>query len=586
VIAPEHPMVASLTTDTQKNAVEEYAVQAAAKTDIQRTSLEKDKTGVFTGSYAVHPLTGKQIPIWVADYVLIGYGTGVVMAVPAHDERDFAFAKTYDLPIVAVVRPTEQTDDAPSNATTEESSAQKLPFVENGISINSPLINDLPTQQAKEAIIAHLESQQIGKRSITYRLRDWLVSRQRYWGAPIPIVYDPDGQPHPVAEDDLPVTLPYEVDFKPTGQSPLTYTDEFHQSAEQRYGAGWRREVDTMDTFVDSSWYFFRHLDADNDTSVFDTAKANAWLPTDLYMIGAEHIVLHLLYARFFTKFFHKIGLIEFREPFARMRHMGTILGPDGRKMSKRWGNVINPTDVINEFGADTVRVYEMFMGPLDQAKPWNPSNVQGSYRFLQRVWKIYQQADQYIVDEADASEPASGEKAGASDHAECGSEQAAADTAVTKKLYKTIQKVSHDIPEMKFNTAIAAMMEFLNEWEKKTNGTPPKLSRNDAASFLIILAPFAPFMTEELWHQVLGKTESIHTADWPEIADDAIVEDAINLPVQINGKTRGTVTIAPDATQEQTMEVVRQDAKLAKYLTDQPRKVIFVPGKILNVVV
>lgn len=535
VLAPEHPLVPNITTKDKQSEVQKYIEASAKKSELQRTGLEKEKSGVFTGSYAVNPFTKTKIPIWIADYVLMTYGFGAIMAVPGHDERDFAFADKYNIPVVKVVE-----------------GGKEVPFTEEGTAVNSELINGLKTKEAKKKIIEILEEKSIGKGRTNFRIRDWLVSRQRYWGAPIPIVYDPEGKPHPVEETDLPVLLPYDVNFKPTGESPLKYSEEFHKSAEQKYGKGWRREVDTMDTFVDSSWYFFRHLSAQDDKEVFNTEAANAWLPTDLYMIGAEHIVLHLLYSRFFTKFFFDKKLIDFDEPFYKMRHMGTILGPDGRKMSKRWGNVINPTDVIQEYGADTVRVYEMFMGPLDQSKPWDPKNVHGAYRFLNRIWNMF--------------------------HENIGETE---DKEVIIALQKTIQKVTEDIPELKFNTAIASMMTFINEWENK------KMNKEHAKDFLKILAPFAPFIAEELWHEVFGERTSIHSTIWPQVNSSLLQEETIVIPVQINGKVRGTVSIpAEEQNQEVIVQKALEDEKIAKYISNQNYKVVYIPKRILNLIV
>lgn len=538
VLAPEHPLVKKITTQQQSEVVQEYIENTQKKTELQRTGLEKEKSGVFTGAYAINPLNNEKIPVWIGDHVLITYGTGAIMAVPAHDERDYEFAVKYNISIVKVVE-----------------GGTELPFTEEGTSVNSDLINGLNTQEAKQEIIRILEERKIGKGKTTYRLRDWLVSRQRYWGAPIPVVYDPEGNPHPVDESDLPVLLPYDVNFKPTGESPLKYSEEFHKSAEQKYGKGWRREVDTMDTFVDSSWYFFRHLSASDDKKVFNTVEANAWLPTDLYMIGPEHIVLHLLYSRFFTKFFFDKQLVDFDEPFYRMRHMGTILGSDGRKMSKRWGNVINPTDVVEEYGADTLRVYEMFMGPLDQSKPWDPKNVHGAYRFLSRVWNMFHEN---VTDKKEEETQ-----------------------AVVIKLQKTIKKVTEDTPELKFNTAIAAMMEFINEWENN------KITIKHAKDFLKLLAPYAPFIAEEIWKTVFEETNSVHTAAWPTVDEALLQEETITLPVQVNGKVRGTVEIsAKEMDQDAIVKKALEDEKVNKYVEDKEYKIIYVPKRILNLIV
>lgn len=543
VIAPEHKEVSRMVTKEHAAEVQAYVAAARNKTDLTRQT-NKEKTGVFTGSYAVNPYNNEEIPVYVADYVLASYGTGAVMGMPGHDERDFEFAKAFNLPVKYSMKPKDESIVLDGTA----------PYLGEGYETNSGEFDGLWWEEAREKIIDKLVSAGKAVRVTNYRLRDWLVSRQRYWGAPIPIVYDPEGNPHAVDESDLPVLLPYSVDFKPTGESPLKYSEEFHKSAEEKYGKGWRREVDTMDTFVDSSWYFFRHLSANEDKQAFDSETANAWLPTDLYMIGAEHIVLHLLYSRFFTKVFHDAGLVDFNEPFYKMRHMGTILGPDNRKMSKRWGNVINPTDVINDFGADTLRVYEMFMGPLDQMKPWNTQNVQGAYRFLMRVWKLYKSGT--AID--DAKE----------------------DAAVAVKLQKTIQKVTEDIPELKFNTSIAAMMELLNVWEGKA------VSKENARKFLQILAPFAPFITEELWHDVMGENSSIHTSQWPTADLSGAQAEDITIPVQINGKVRSTVTVASDADKDTVVAAAMKDAKIGPLVEGKDPKVIFVPGRIVNFIV
>ncbi len=548
VLAPESDYVQRNMNDFP-HAVEVAKYVEETKKKTERTRLQdKTKTGVFTGVYAINNLNGKKLPVYVGDFVLATVGTGALVGVPGHDMRDFEFAQAMGCEIIRVVI-------GPDGDTSEITRPEQVQEAA-GTMTNSSFLDGMEIMAAKEKIMDYLEEKGWGERITNYRLRDWLVSRQRYWGAPIPVVYDPEGNPHPVDESDLPVLLPYDVDFKPTGESPLKYSEEFHKSAEEKYGKGWRREVDTMDTFVDSSWYFFRHLSAGDDTQAFDSETANAWLPTDLYMIGAEHIVLHLLYSRFFTKVFHDAGLIDFNEPFYRMRHMGTILGPDNRKMSKRWGNVINPTDVINDFGADTLRVYEMFMGPLDQVKPWNPQNVQGSYRFLQRIWKLYTEGS---VAEAGA----------------------ASDGDVARALQKTIVKVTADIPELKFNTAIAAMMSLLNEWEGK------QLSVEHAKQFLQILAPFAPFIADELWHEVLGQTESVHTTPWPTVDTALLQDDTVTIPVQVNGKMRGTVQVSvSDKSQETVMQEAKKHDKIAPYLNQEIVKIIYVPGKILNVIV
>jgi leucyl-tRNA synthetase len=547
VLAPEHAYITKhLSEFPNKEKVKEYIEATTRKTERERISEGKKKTGIFTGVYALNNLNGKKLPLYIGDFVLATVGTGAVVGVPGHDIRDFEFAKAMGIDVVrVVVGPDGDTSEIKDGPQVQE---------EQGTMINSGFLDGMEIHEAKTKIMDYLEEKGWGKRVVNYRIRDWLVSRQRYWGAPIPVVYDPQGNPHPVDESDLPVLLPYNVNFKPTGESPLKYSEEFHKSAEEKYGKGWRREVDTMDTFVDSSWYFFRHLSAEDDKRAFDPEKADAWLPTDLYMIGPEHIVLHLLYSRFFTKFFFDQKIIHFDEPFYTMRHMGTILGTDGRKMSKRWGNVINPTDVGNEYGADTLRVYEMFMGPLAESKPWDDRNVQGAYRFLNRIWKFFNSESLSETEE---------------------------DREVVQKLHKTIKKVTEDIPQLKFNTAIASMMEFLNVWENK------KLSKNEAKKFLQILAPFAPFISEELWHTVLGEKESVHRSTWPKSDDSLLVDEEIIIPVQVNGKVRGTIEVSSNETNKDVIvNIAVQDEKVKKFIEGKEYKVIYVPGRILNLIV
>jgi leucyl-tRNA synthetase len=389
-----------------------------------------------------------------------------------------------------------------------------------------------------------------------YRLRDWLISRQRYWGAPIPIVYDPEGKPHPVKEEHLPWKLPTDVDFKPTGESPLRSSREFQARVEELYGKGWTPEYDTMDTFVDSSWYFLRYTDTKNDQIFASKEQLAKWLPVDFYMIGPEHIVLHLLYSRFFTKFLKDEGYLSFDEPFMKMRHQGMILGPDGKKMSKSKGNVINPDDVVDKFGADTLRVYEMFMGPIETDKPWDERSVVGVHRFLRRIYDL-------VVDESNEET-----------HPE-----------VVAKLHKTIKKVTSDIPELKFNTAIASMMEFINIWESQGGG----LNREDKLKFIQLLAPFAPFATEEMWHKVNNKT--IHLSEWPSYDEGLAKDQEVILPVQVNGKVRDELVISSEelerCSEEEIFEKLAQLERLQKWIEGKEiRKKIYVPGKIINLVV
>jgi leucyl-tRNA synthetase len=546
VIAPEHQLLQEWKSQiTNWDEVATYITEAGHKTELDR-QVEQDKTGVqVRGVMAINPINGQQVPIYTADYVLATYGTGAIMAVPGHDDRDFAFAKKYNLPIVELVE--GQTEFV--NYTNDIKAAPSK-FVAK----NAGEFDGMTFDKLRPAVIAKLAEQGVGKSVINFRLRDWLLSRQRYWGCPIPIVYDPEGNAHPIKEEHLPFPLPHDVDFKPEGYAPLARSQELVAWVEERYGKGWKPEVDTMDTFVDSSWYFFRHTDAKNEQVFADKDKVNAWLPADLYMIGQEHTVLHLLYARFFTKFLYDENYIGFDEPFFKMRHMGTVLGPDGRKMSKRWGNVINPTDIVEQYGADTLRMYEMFMGPLEQEKAWNDSAVQGVRRFLTRVFNFQQQYQTQFKH---------------------------SDLVAGATIQKLNQKVTTDIQGLRFNTAIAEFMKVLKLMEDQ----PETVNGADWETYLKLLAPFAPFITDELWQQ-LGHPDSIHTAHWPEFDPKAVIAETVDIVVQINGKTRGQVTVNTGAAQETVLEAAQTDKKIAKHITGEPRKVIYVPDKLINLVI
>jgi leucyl-tRNA synthetase len=544
VIAPEHDLITNYELQiTNFDEVKEYADKAANKTDLERQK-QKEKTGIkLEGVTAINPANNKEIPIYVADYVLGGYGTGAIMAVPAHDERDKEFAEKYSIEIIDVV----------------EGDSGKNEIVYSGKVINSGEFDGLETEEAKSKITEWMSEKDFASKETNYRLRDWLVSRQRYWGAPIPIVYDPEGNPHALKEEDLPLLLPEDVDFKPTGESPLKISESLKKQAEEKYGEGWHYEVDTMDTFVDSSWYFFRHTDAQNLDEIFNTEKANYWLPTDLYMIGAEHIVLHLLYARFFTKFFNEIGIIDFDEPFQKMRHMGLIQGPDGRKMSKRWGNVINPTDEIEKYGADTLRIYEMFMGPLEDSKPWNDRSEKGVFRFLQKVWDLRDKVSNSTLREPQGDTLEQQER----------------------EINKLIKKIEEDIPELSFNTSVAKMMEFVNFLQKEES-----ISKSVWERFVLVLAPYGPYVAEELWSQ-LGNEFSVHHQTWPKYDESMTVDDVVEIGVQVNGKMRGTISISPDADEATAMKTAKEVENIMKHMGDsEPKKVIYVPGRILNVIV
>lgn len=575
VLAPEHPFAVAIAAgeisapekaQQRQKEVAAYLEKADKKTELERQQEGRKKTGAFTGFYAINRLNGTKMPIWVSDFVLGSFGTGAVVGVPGHDKRDFEFAQQFDIDVVRVVV-------APDGDTSPITSIEQVQE-DAGTMVNSEFLNGMEIQDAIEAMMQHHVDEGWGERVTTYRLRDWLISRQRYWGAPIPVVYDPEGKAHPVKEEHLPWKLPTDVDFKPTGESPLKSSKEFIERTEKLYGKGWRPEFDTMDTFVDSSWYFLRYGDARNEEEFASKAQIDKWLPVDMYMIGPEHIVLHLLYSRFFTKFLRDEGYLSFDEPFMKMRHQGMILGPDGKKMSKSKGNVINPDDVIEKFGADTLRVYEMFMGPLEADKPWDVRAVMGVYKFTQRVANAVAEHQRLA-----AVEPKN------------------ANTDVQRKLHQTIKKVTEDIPQLKFNTAIAAMMEFMNTWEdgqKSVHSATPiqqVLTTSDVISFVKILAPFAPFLAEELYHKLTdaADTESVHEQTWSEFDVELAKAETLAMGVQVNGKVRDTLEI--DAAVIKDKAAILQAAKalpgVQRYTEGkQIKKEIYVPGRIISFVV
>jgi leucyl-tRNA synthetase len=553
VIAPEHDFLLQ-NKDLIKNwsEVEQYIQQVGKKTELDR-QIQKDKTGIkLEGLACINPINEQKVPIYVADYVLAGYGTGAIMAVPGEDTRDYEFAQKFNIPVIF-------TTSANKFIAYEDIKSDP----ENFIISNSGEFNGLNFVEGRRAILAKLVELGAGEAKSQYKLRDWLISRQRYWGAPIPVVYDPAGNPHPVKEEHLPWLLPTDVEFKPTGESPLTYSQEFKERTERLYGQGWRPEYDTMDTFVDSSWYYLRYADARNKAEFANKQQLEKWLPVDFYMIGPEHIVLHLLYSRFFTKFLRDEGYLKFDEPFLKMRHQGMILGPDNRKMSKSKGNVINPDDVVEKFGADTLRVYEMFMGPIEADKPWDTRAVVGVYKFLSRIFRLV------------------------NDQLGQGAPQGKYQTV--RKLHQTISKVSTDIPQLKFNTAIAMMMELVNQWETdshEANGSV--LTPEEVKAFLQILAPFAPFLAEELYH-LFDQADSIHLSNWPTFDEKLAVDEVILLPIQVNGKMRAQLQVESTQIndQDQVLLQAKQLANVKKWIADKKVvKEIYIPGKIVNLVV
>ncbi len=556
VLAPEHKFVDIITTDEHKKAVKEYCQLAATKSDLDRTDLAKEKTGIFTGAYAINPVNNQKIPIWISDYVLISYGTGAIMAVPAHDERDFEFATKFSLPIIPVVEP-------PDTEQAELVKQGKLCFVGDGTAINSDQFNNLPTTEFKEKITEWLAQKDLGKKAVNYKLRDWLFSRQRYWGEPFPILHTKDGRVIGLTEEDLPLELPEVENYQPsgTGESPLAnVTDWVNVTLPDGINA--RRETNTMPQWAGSCWYYLRYIDPNNDQQGWDSEKEKYWMPVDLYIGGAEHAVLHLLYARFWHKFLYDLGYVSTKEPFKKLVNQGMILGEDGQKMSKSRGNVINPDKVVSNYGADSTRLYEMFMGPLEAIKPWNMQGVEGVYRFLQRTWRM-------MIDN-ETGKVSQGVMGGEKD----------ADEETLRLLHQTIKKVTYDIENFSFNTAISAMMIFVNHLSKKE--IRPK---EIVEKFLLILAPFAPHIAEELW-QLLGHTESLAYETWPEYNPDLVKEKEIELAVQVNGKIKDRIVIAADAGEEQIeQEALASERVVAAMAGKTPRKVIVVKSRLVNIV-
>ncbi|MFP4566581.1 MAG: leucine--tRNA ligase [Spirochaetaceae bacterium] len=553
VLAPEHPLVGALTTSEQKTAVERYIETARLKSDLERTDLAKEKTGVFTGSYAVNPVNDEQIPIWVSDYVLLSYGTGAIMAVPAHDERDWEFAEKFDLPIIKVVAtPEEDVSDPHASVTAEMPEA----FSGEGTSVNSGQFSGMPTAEAKARITDWLESEGKGSRAVNYKLRDWIFSRQRYWGEPIPLVHCENGKIVPLDETELPLELPDVESYKPsgTGESPLAKVEEWVRTeCPDGSGAGARRETNTMPQWAGSCWYYLRYLDPRNDTELVSREKEQYWMPVDLYVGGAEHAVLHLLYARFWHKVLYDVGVVTTDEPFIRLVNQGMILGESGEKMSKSKGNVINPDDIVRDYGADTMRVYEMFMGPLETAKPWSTNGLVGVHRFLDRVWRV---SERKLVDD----EPP---------------------LALQRVLHKTIRKVTQDTERLQFNTAIAQMMIFVNEVFKQD-----VLHRALWEPFVLLIAPYAPHIAEEMWEK-LGHEQSLAYHAWPRYDEKLTRDDEVEIVVQVNGRIRARLTMPADIGDAELKETALANERVREYTEGKDiRNVITVPNKLVNVVV
>jgi leucyl-tRNA synthetase len=550
VLAPEHPLSLSLVTDETDDAVRSYIKDAVKKSEIERASEGKEKTGVFTGSYAVNPASGEKVPIWVADYVLGGYGTGAVMGVPAHDERDFAFAEKFNLPIIEVIeKPKDYAEQC---------------YHGEGILQNSHQFDRMQTSQAREEIVAWLEQQGQGKSKTTFKMRDWLISRQRYWGAPIPIVHCEEHGAVPVPETDLPVVLPNVQDYAPKGdgRSVLAGVEDWVNTECPTCGGPAQRETDTMDGYACSSWYLLRYTDPSNDDQAWDAKKANYWAPLDYY-VGGDHAVAHLLYVRFWSHVFKDMGLVVEREPVKKLVYHGYVNAEDGRKMSKSLGNVIDPLDIINQgYGADTLRTYVLFMGPIELDSAWSSQGVGGVHRFLNRVWTLTQE---YIE----------AEKLEGDNSAE-----------IESLRHRTIKKVTNDYRTLSFNTTIAALMEYVNElYKAKTSGFTTSWQAH-IETLVQLLSPIAPHMTAELWQQ-LGNTEALDTANWPTWDEEQTKSEQITIAVQVNGKLRATIEMPVDVTEDAATSAALAHEHVQKFTeSSEPRKVIYIPGRLVNIVI
>ena len=549
VLAPEHPLVEKVTTKAQQEVVQGYVANATAKSDVERME-SKEKTGIFTGSYAINPVNGKKVPIWVADYVLPGYGTGAVMSVPAHDERDNEFAKKFDLPIIQVIEKPETNTEIDL-------------YTGEGVLVNSDTFNDTRSEDAREQIVAWLEQQGVGHAQITYKLRDWLISRQRYWGAPIPIAYDKDGTAHAIPESDLPVVLPKVADYKPdgSGQGVLARSPEFKTVTVK--GEQMTRETDTMDGFACSSWYLLRYTDPHNDKQAWDPAKANAWAPVDFYS-GGDHVVGHLLYVRFWTRVFYDLGLVDFKEPIKKLVYNGYINAADGRKMSKSLGNVVDPLELIDAgYGADALRVYELFIAPYNLDASFDTRGIVGTHRFLNRIFTLVQE---YLENKSTGS--------------------AKNNDKIRQIQHKTIKKVTEDLNHLDFNTAISALMEYTNELYKlKTEGFADEAWSEALGDLVRMVGPFAPHIAAELWQQ-LGNSTMLEQAGWPVFDAKLLASDTVKIMVQVNGKLRGEFVVSKGISQADATKLALELENVAKHLDGrEPKKVIYVPNKIVNVV-
>ncbi len=556
VLAPEHPLVKKLTTADQRKQVEDYVQNAIRQTEIQREATDKEKSGVFTGGYAINPVNNERIPVWVADYVLMTYGTGAIMGVPAHDQRDFEFARKFGIEVRVVIQPRglEPLDG--------EIMPEAVPA--DGEMVNSGPLTGTPAGETIRKAIDFIEEKGVGKAAVTYRIRDWLISRQRYWGAPIPIIYCKKCGEQAVPESELPVTLPEDVEWKPTGESPLKLHPNWRLTQCPRCGGDAERETDTMDTFMCSSWYHLRYLSPQYNQGPFDPREYDYWMPVDTYTGGAEHATMHLIYTRFFHKVFRDLGVVKGDEPMLQLRNQGQILGTDGQRMSKSRGNVVDPGEQVRLYGADTVRAYLMFGYRWQDGGPWDPGNIQGSHRWLNRVWSAF-------LEKGEKGNPTS--------------EQ---DRALLRKVHQSLKAITRDFERFEFNTVISALMELLNEMVSyKENGGWNSTAWQEAVDiYLRMMAPAVPHIAEEIWAR-LGKPYSIHQQDWPVIDEEIAQEEQIELVVQVNGKLRDKIIIPIDTDEETARKLAMESAAVQKHLEGRsPRKVIFVPGRLINIVI
>ncbi|MFN2273956.1 MAG: leucine--tRNA ligase [Anaerolineales bacterium] len=558
VLAPEHPLVEKLTTPEQAEQVDAYVHQAARQSDIEREAVDKEKTGVFTGGYAINPVNGERIPVWIADYVLMTYGTGAIMAVPAHDQRDFEFARKFDLEVRPVILP-EGYDSLDGNE-------MEVAIPAYGEMINSGTLTGTAGDKAFERTIDFLKSKGVGEFSVNYRLHDWLISRQRYWGAPIPVVYCPECGIVPIPEDQLPVELPEDVEWRPTGESPLKFHPTWKFTTCPDCGGPAERETDTMDTFMCSSWYHLRYLSPKYDQGPFDQHQYDYWMPVDTYTGGVEHATMHLIYTRFFHKACRDLGITEGHEPMLQLRNQGQILGPDGQRMSKSRGNVIDPDEQVRLYGADTVRAYLMFGYRWAEGGAWNPENIQGVVRWLNRVWTLVYELQQVPEVETEAE----------------------LERALVRKIHQTIRHVSNDLQQFEFNTVISALMELTNEfYSARESGKLGRSGLEDALkSLLLLMAPEVPHITEELWME-LGQPYSIHDQPWPQFDPELAKEDEITLVIQVNGKVRDRMTVPADISEEAARRAALGSEAAQRFMEGKsPREVIVVPGRLVNIVV